>query len=69
MEGIESCFSPGVDNISEFENDCLKYGMKIYMADKSVDKPNLDIPEEKYDFFISNQACNTTCCWQENLMG
>lgn len=57
LEGIESCFSPGVDNISEFENDCLKYGMKIYMADKSVDKPNLDIPEEKYDFIKKFVGC------------
>jgi hypothetical protein len=57
LEGIESCFSPGVDRISEFELDCLKYGMKIYMADKSVDKPNLDISMDKYNFIKKFVGC------------
>lgn len=45
---IEACFSPGVDKISDFEADCHKQGMKIFLADKSVDKPNLKI--ERYSF-------------------
>ena len=36
---IEACFSPGVGKISDFEKDCVKYGMKVFMADKSVDRP------------------------------
>lgn len=50
LEGIEACFSPGVDKISEFELDCLNYGMKIYMPDKSVEKPNLNLSEGAYSF-------------------
>lgn len=41
LEGIEACFSPGVGGISGFEEDCLSRGMKLFLADKSVDGPNL----------------------------
>ncbi len=57
LEGIEACFSPGVDKISEFELDCLKYKMKLFMADKSVEKPNLNIPEDKYHFLKKFIGC------------
>jgi len=50
LDDIEACFSPGVARVSEFEHDCLKRGMKIFMADKSVEKPNWDIPEDRYSF-------------------
>lgn len=50
IEGIESCFSPGVDQISDFEIDCLEKGMNIYLADKSVNKPNFNLPKDRYDF-------------------
>jgi hypothetical protein len=57
LEGIETCFSPGVDKISEFELDCLAYGMKVFMADKSVEKPNLNISEDKYGFIKKFVGC------------
>jgi|TARA_B110000908_G_scaffold140271_1_gene167321 hypothetical protein len=57
LDGIEACFSPGVDKISEFERDCLKYGMKVFMADKSVEKPNLNISESNYDFIKKYVGC------------
>lgn len=50
LQGIEACFSPGVDQVSEFELECINLGMKVFMADKSVDKPNLSIPETSYGF-------------------
>ncbi len=63
LEGIEACFSPGVGPISEFETDCLKYGMQVFLADYSVDKlpsnnPNLNflkkfIGPNSIDNFIS----------------
>jgi hypothetical protein len=37
---IKACFSPGVDCMSGFEKDCAKLGMKVFMADKSVEKPS-----------------------------
>lgn len=50
LDNIEACFSPGVDLISDFEQECYNRGMQLYLADKSVDKPNLKISEEKYYF-------------------
>ena len=42
LEGIATCFSPGIGPTSGFEEDCLKRGMKVFLADKSVDRPHLD---------------------------
>ena len=39
LAGIEACFSPGVSGISGFERDCAERGMKVFLADKSVDGP------------------------------
>jgi|LakMenE18May11ns_1017448.scaffolds.fasta_scaffold9769454_1 hypothetical protein len=36
LKNIKYNFSPGVGNYSDFENDLLKYGIKSYMADYSV---------------------------------
>ncbi len=36
---IEACYSPGVGNSVSFEKDCADRGMKIYLADASVDSP------------------------------
>ncbi len=69
LEGIEACFSPGVDKISEFELECIKRDMKVFMADWSVEKPNLDIPETSYNFqkkfigSINNEKFITMDSW------
>ena len=39
LAGIEMLFSPGVDCISGFEKDCAELGMRVFMADKSVEQP------------------------------
>lgn len=39
LEGIEACFSPGVNLISGFEKECAQKGMKVFLADKSVEGP------------------------------
>jgi len=39
FEGVEACFSPGVGPSSGFENSCSELGMKVFLADKSVDGP------------------------------
>lgn len=57
LQGIEACYSPGVDQMSEFELECLNIGMKIYMADKSVEKPNLSISEDQYSFIKKFVGC------------
>lgn len=57
LDGITTCFSPGVGRISQFELDCLNRGMKVYMADNSVEKPNLDVPPDQYDFIKKHVGC------------
>jgi len=54
LEGIEACFSPGIDKTTVFEMDCSKRGMKLFMADRSVEIPNLNLPPEKYAFLKKN---------------
>jgi hypothetical protein len=39
LEGIAACFSPGVNNVAGFERDCAEMGMKVFMADASVEHP------------------------------
>lgn len=39
LEKIDACFSPGVNKISRFEADCADRGMKVFLADASVDAP------------------------------
>jgi hypothetical protein len=39
LDGIEACFSPGVCLVSGFEKDCADRGIKVFMADRSVDQP------------------------------
>jgi len=69
LEDIEACFSPGVDLISDFEQECYNRGMQIFLADKSVDKPNLQIPEDEYHFTkkfigtINNEDVMTIDSW------
>ncbi|MFA5322236.1 MAG: FkbM family methyltransferase [Smithella sp.] len=36
---IQACFSPGIGFSSEFEKDCAQRGMKVFLADKSVNGP------------------------------
>ncbi len=55
--GIEACFSAGVDQISEFESDCFKKGMKIFLADFSVDSPKLDLSTEHFNFIKKFIGC------------
>lgn len=48
LENIEACFSPGVGALFGFEEGCATYGMKIFMADKSVNPP--DLPMDTFKF-------------------
>ena len=48
LEGIETCFSPGVCDVAGFETDCAKRGMTIFMADASVAKPPVENPHFRF---------------------
>lgn len=39
LDGIEACFSPGVNTVSGFELDCAERGMRVFLADGSVRGP------------------------------
>lgn len=39
LVGIEACLSPGVNDVSGFERACADRGMRVFMADRSVDGP------------------------------
>ena len=57
LHDIKSCFSPGTGNVTGFEQDCLKRGMKVYMADKSVDAPMLKGDSDQYHFIKKYVGC------------
>ncbi len=46
LQGIDACFSPGVESVSGFEKDCADMGMKVFLADRSVDEA-----AEEHDLF------------------
>ena len=39
LDGIDACFSPGVEQTATFELEMAKRGIKSFMADYSVDGP------------------------------
>ena len=70
--GIKACFSPGVNKISGFEADCAKRGIKVFLADRSVDGP-----AEKHELFhftkkylgvTTNEDFMTLDDWVESSM-
>ena len=52
LSKITACFSPGVGKVHGFEEDLLKRGIKIYMTDKTVEKP--DLSKKNYEFLKKN---------------
>jgi hypothetical protein len=45
LEGMEYCFSPGVSDVSDFENHLADLHIKSFLADYSVDSPPVTRPE------------------------
>jgi len=56
LDGISTCFSPGVSSISGFELDCANLGMQVYLADRSVDRP----AEEHKNFHFTKKFIGST---------
>ena len=52
LKDIEACFSPGVGTESSFEKACFDYNMKLFLADASVDFP--DLKGIKHNFIKKN---------------
>ena len=49
LDGLEYCFSPGVNTVCDFENDLASRGIKSFLADYSVDGPPIIRPEFVFD--------------------
>jgi hypothetical protein len=49
LDGIEYCFSPGVNTISDFENHLADLHIRSFLADYSVDAPPNARPEFVFD--------------------
>lgn len=48
LEGIPHCFSPGVAQCSDFELDLANRGMRVFLADYSVDGPAVEDPRFRF---------------------
>ncbi len=48
VENIDTCFSPGVSEVADFEDDLTKRGIKCFLADYSVEAP--PIKNDLFDF-------------------
>jgi hypothetical protein len=44
LKGIKYCYSPGVSNNSDFEEQLTNYGIECFLADHSVEGPPKDNP-------------------------
>jgi hypothetical protein len=70
LKKIKTCFSPGVGKIHGFENDLLERGIKVFMADGTVEKPILS--NKNYEFIKKNlgtledDVTTTLNSWMEN---
>ena len=56
LNGVKTCFSAGIGDISDFEYSCAEIGMEVFMADASVDAPVLN--DIRFNFekkFIGNK--------------
>lgn len=45
LTDVKACFSPGVSEISGFEQECAEKGMSVFLADHSVDAPAESHPQ------------------------
>lgn len=69
LKNIEACFSPGCDNKLQFEEDCYNNGMKIFVADQTVeskDIPNKFNFQNKFIGSVSNDSLLTMDDWVSN---
>ncbi len=49
LEGIEYCFSPGVNRTADFENELANRKIRSFLADYSVEQPPISRPEFVFD--------------------
>lgn len=67
LSGIQACYSPGVSTTIGFDLDCATRGMKVFLADASVEElpqkhPNLSF-EKKYLSCWNDKSHSTIDRW------
>jgi hypothetical protein len=62
LDGIYALFSPGVGELSGFEKECASRGLKVFMADHSVEQP----AEEDPDFHFTKKYVG--CLDSDNMI-
>jgi hypothetical protein len=71
IDGIDACFSPGVDNRATFEEALLARGLRCHLADGSVERGPLDDRSctflKKYIGVVSNDQFITLDRWVEEM--
>ncbi|MDC2981665.1 FkbM family methyltransferase [SAR116 cluster bacterium] len=74
MNRVSYCFSPGVDDVSTFEQELSqKYNIKSYMADASVEKAPVE--DENFNFIpkflgsVTRDNSITLTDWMQNSIG
>lgn len=72
LDGIEYCFSPGVNTISDFENQLADQGIKSFLADYSIEAPPILRPEftfdKKYLGSTNNDRFFTLQSWKDKYL-
>ena len=72
LDGVEYCFSPGVNTISDFENQLADLGIKSFLADYSVDVLPVVRPEftfdKKYLGSTNNDKFFTLASWKDKYL-
>jgi hypothetical protein len=72
LDGIEYLFSPGVSTESGFEADTARRGIKVFMADFSVDRPGEDHPnftfDKKFVGAMSDERFMTMDEWKQKYL-
>jgi len=72
LDGIEYCFSPGVNTVSEFENQLADRGIRSLLADYSVDAPPVIRPEftfdKKYLGSSNSEQFFTLASWKDKYL-
>jgi hypothetical protein len=67
LNGIDACFSPGVEQTATFELEMAKKGIKSFMADYSVDGPPFENDfftfEKKFIGYQENEVFTTMDKW------
>jgi hypothetical protein len=67
LDGVRTCFSPGVAATADFEEALARKGVRCFMADYSVDKPPVSHPlfhfEKKFLGLQNDEVFTTLQSW------